>query len=66
MCFFHGYFSRCKKALWDRLNQAVQRHEHELMFSAANQLYRDEQVHKVWFHNQLLEHQQQKSAVFMS
>ena len=35
-----------KKALWDRLNQAVQRHEHELMFSAANQLYRDEQVHK--------------------
>ena len=35
-----------KKALWDRLNQAVQRHEHEMMFSAANQLYREEQVHK--------------------
>ena len=35
-----------KKALWDRLNQAVQRHEHELMFSAANQLYREEQAHR--------------------
>ena len=35
-----------KQALWDRLNQAVQRHEHQMMFQTANRLYREEQLHK--------------------
>ena len=35
-----------KTALWDRLNQAVQRHEHLMMFQTANRLYREEQIHK--------------------
>ena len=35
-----------KQALWDLLNQAVQRHEHQMMFQIANRLYREEQLHK--------------------
>ena len=35
-----------KEALWTRLNQAVQKHEHHMMFETANRLYREEQLYK--------------------
>lgn len=35
-----------KEALWTRLNQAVQKHEHHMMFETANRLYREEQLDK--------------------